>query len=124
MKKIFIGAAILSFAALLFFSSKNNSLSNVLEDNVDALVEVSNAEYKIKCNPYYSEIAVEEWVEDYDGNSSKKGYIGWSENNYCGVSGHSSCNNDMSKCKKSNHSKKCYHPTYSYPNYWKSGDPL
>ena len=115
MTKLFIGAAILSFAALLFFSSKNNSLSNVLEDNVEALVEVANAEYKIKCNGY-TETAVQEYLETYSSNSSKYGFVDPpSQNLYCGVSGHYSCSLYQYKCKKSNHNSYCYHP-HSYPS--------
>lgn len=123
MKKKMISAAILTFAAVVFFVSKNNSLSNILESNVAALVEVSNAEYKIKCNGS-TELIVEEWVETHTYNSSKKGYVSYSQNNYCGVEGHPSCSNNMDKCKKSNHTQKCYHPTSSYPLYWPSSDPL
>lgn len=123
MKKIFIGTGLLSFAAVILFISKNNSLSNILESNVDALVEVANAEYKIKCNGY-TQIAVEEWIEDYSSNSSKRGYCSTNGHNYCGVEDHPSCSNSMSKCKRSNHTYKCYHPTNAWPLYWQSSDPL
>lgn len=115
MKKLFIGAAFLSFAAILFFVSKNNSLSNILESNVDALVEVANAEYKIKCNGS-TETVVQEYLETYDWQSTKMGYVDPpSQNKYCGVKDHYSCSLNQYKCHKSNHTSYCYHP-HRYPS--------
>lgn len=123
MKKIVISVVLVSFTAFIVLVLKQKSVKTLLESNVDALVEVSNSEYKIKCNGY-TQTAVEEWIESYSNNSSKMGYISTNGHNYCGVEGHPSCGNEMYKCKKSKHTEKCYHPTDTWPLHWPSSDPL
>lgn len=101
----------------MIFVSKETSVKNVIESNVEALVEVSNAEYLMMCNGYFH-MAVEEWLEKYDFKSCKFGYCYFSNYDYCGVKEHPACSSPMYKVRKSSHTEKCYHPKFAGPYEW------